>query len=989
MKHLIAISMIGAAGAAIGNVPIYQNDFTTRTSDGTIPELGVWHVAQPYLNAKGKVEQRQIVSYNNPDSEVALRQHGYGFDLYGKHRYVYFSDFFNGELSSSGHASFDGWFHPNWRTGTASSTTSGYSNLWMHKAGINASDGANPTDPNPCFWFYYDTSTKRQGYVLQSLYNTFTNGQLKIQVDMRAPLCWNMDSGSGDSVVRHFMIFPVYEKFMHAEVWNGELHSGEVSPGKFGLRCGGSTSYNYRTYPQYYDIRELNGNTTVCQLGNNYSGSGETEGNCYWFRYEVTYDLDKGRFGGSVKSLDADWITGLHSNATKVAQFLALPRPTFDTGVSSLKSNSFSNKYWIGAETNAAGTVTNLANIWQEKGGISGLGIFLGRLNTTSAINLLGGSGEKQKNHVLVDNIRISWKAPSSANFDICYENDFKTRRYRTLSAPTSTTGTYVAKAEVKAERDTFVGYEPTSNIGNNNMVPTIKDDEAEAGEAGVDGWRRHYFRNGNSKSGPVGILSSTSEAPGEGGNIMAFGWNGSYTLISQDIGTSITSGKVTLQADIFLPGEWTEYTYTADANRAMFILGSKAMHTASTSAYPGCFAASFGYRKLRSGSSGSYTYAWQPITGAYGNATVLTGGTEPEKNNWYRYIVTADLDVQTYDVTVNKMGANSIYSATNAVPADSLVFSATGLAFDNDVTDIGSFAIYGYGYGNAVSATAKGHRVLVDNIKITQGATVLYSNDFTTRVRNQAVTRATGYLAYEYNHDDGPDGWIRQDGLSEAAAYAVATVRDDAGNKFVSLGQERECGETTRYGHSLGQLLKQKDFIFSVDIRPPLHFVRAVGEASVTVGGRSLEQLQTLGFDDDKLLTFGFKCTNTVATLPESLIDPGVLFIGEETPEVTVDNTHWYRFKVSSDVQNGTLGVKVYDLGTAHPTVSTTVDEPIAEVSGIEPNTPLANGLSAFYLTAKQVGHTFGETGVDPLQMLVDNIVTEKVPKGLVIVVR
>lgn len=974
----VGVALIGGTALAeLSKGVVYRNDFATRESAGAIPELGVWHEAQPYPSTT-----KQITSYASP--ETYKEYHGYGFDVYGKHRWLYFHDLFHEELSgSSGHATFDGWFHPNWRTGTASSETSGYSALWQHRFGINAGGLDADGKVNPSAWFYYDTATERQGYVLHPWHNSFTNGQLKIQVDMRAPLQWAITSP------RHIMLFPVYDKYMRMEAWDGKNNTGEVSPGKFGFRCGGTAGRENRTYPMYYDSRKAKDGSTT-QLGNNYSGDGESEKNCYWFRFEVTYDLETAKFSGSVKSLDKAWITGSVSNETKIAAFEALPRPTFATTTSSLKSKTFENGLWIGCATNSTGQLTtDLAQLWREKGGLSGFALFVGQLSSTGTLKLQK-SGSSTAIHPLVDNIRVSWKAPSATDFAVCYENDFQTRRYRTLSASSAaTTATYAAKTESVAVQDVFSGY-PDGALNTYNILPKMTKEQREsAGEPGIDGWRRHAWGGANSIGGPVGVSSSSSTAVGSGGKVMAFAWNGSYTCLSQPIGTSLMSGKVTLQADVFLQGEWSEYTYVADCNRAMVVLGSTAMHTAGETAFPKAAAASFGYSKVRSGEKDAYVYDWTPITGPYGKATTLAGEA-PEKNNWYRYQIVADLDQKSYDVTVWKMGANSQPMDTES-PAETF-FTQTGIAFENDVADIGSFAIYGYGYGNAIDKGALNHRVLVDNIIVKHNDETLYTNNFATRTRTiKAQPTATGYLAYEYNLPDGQDGWIRPDGVGDEHGWAAATVRDDNGNKFASLGALRETGTSTRYGHVFGQAYMKEGFSFSVDLRPPCAFKGKNGLASVALGGRSLEQLQAHEAiaDANKMLEFGFKGTAT--DYADYVGEKGVPFVGDQLLTFTqpVDLSHWYRFTVDGKVSSNTCQLRVYDMGTMHPTVDTPKGSLVCSVANLVPEKDLSTGLSAFYLTAKQVGNTPGETGIDVRQMLVDNIELKKIEDSLCIFIR
>ena len=96
-----------------------------------------------------------------------------------------------------------------------------------------------------CFAWLYGTATRRAGVVLNSLHNEFTNGQLRIQVDMRAPESW----AGGYAFVR---VFPVFDKYMDILAWDGSwcdrnrnalsnasITNSPVTPGKFGIRSTG------------------------------------------------------------------------------------------------------------------------------------------------------------------------------------------------------------------------------------------------------------------------------------------------------------------------------------------------------------------------------------------------------------------------------------------------------------------------------------------------------------------------------------------------------------------------------------------------------------------------------------------------------------------------------------------------------------------------------------------------------------------------------
>ena len=136
-------------------------------------------------------------------------------------------------------------------------------------------------------------------------------------------------------------------------------------------------------------------------------------------------------------------------------------------------------------------------------------------------------------------------------------------------------------------------------------------------------------------------------------------------------------------------------------------------------------------------------------------------------------------------------------------------------------------------------------------------------------------------------------------------------------------------------------------------------------------------------------MLEFGFKGTAT--TYAAGVGEKGVPFVGDQLLTFTqpVDLSHWYRFTVVGKATTNTYRLRVYDMGAEHPTADAPRGTLVCAVNDLEPAKAFSTGVSAFYLTAEQVGNTPGETGVDPRQMLVDNIEMKSVPAGLSILIR
>lgn len=340
MKKMMKTAMMGAVGLLVGatasaglpaNV-IYRNDFTTRESAGAIPRVGETYEATPYPTKSSWLHPYLIDSNVKAAAADCLALYGY----YG------YTSFASSYWINSGDSRpvYDGWFQPNFSTGS-----SGNDNLFRHTACLYMDVAADGT-ANPCFRFGYNPNSgaTRTGIALKSLHNVFTNGQLRIQADIKVPGKWSANNAQ-------FWVFPVYDKYMSIEVWGGvPTVVTNATPGMFGCRSGGDLT---KPYLQYWNA---NGNV---QFGNNYSG----DNRMLWSRYTVTYDLDTGKMTGTCYGL-SEWADiDVYTNVT---EYSAFPHPTFDTVPNNLKSytNVGQGKFFIGCAS-----VADLANIWAERGG--------------------------------------------------------------------------------------------------------------------------------------------------------------------------------------------------------------------------------------------------------------------------------------------------------------------------------------------------------------------------------------------------------------------------------------------------------------------------------------------------------------------------------------------------------------------------------------------------------------------------------------------
>ena len=961
---------------------IYRNDFTVRTSSAPIPATNVWHEATPYRTNNGLVAFRPttgdgLAAYEQLSSRGAY----YNSAVYASRPVV------------------DGWFIPFFNYRSAYTLFSD-----VDKCAIGT-DGAYKHSPvivfdkdNPALTFAYGSTARRAGVILHSLHNSFTNGQLRIQVDMRAPERW----ASGYSYMR---VFPVYDAYMDILAWKGSwcdrdqnknenasITNSPVTPGKFGIRstAGKITTEEgaTRSYPQYYDVRNLNSGTT--QVGNNYGTAFN-----YWHRFVVTYDLDNAKFGGTVYRIKQD-----------------VGHPTLETEMVSenivAAAKDFSNALWQNCATNAQGVLTtDLDALWRTKGGISGIGV--------DAIGSFNTLGYTVTNKLVVDNFRISWKAPGADDFEVFYENDFHTRRYRTLSAAARTTEATYAPATVTTNAPRTYVYSVAGDLEKDRLMPLLTSPNDKAQPVGIDGWRVLPYAdvNGspNSHAGVLKYGGNAYDAGGEGGNMLTFGNQGSWGLVGQTLGASYTTGKVRIVADVRLPLGGLN-TWHVNTRRASIGLGSTALYSANRDQLAANLAAGIGYlREVKTVDDAAVTNdvpycLGTSQTDATPSFTFEENPDIPEKATWYRYDVTADLAKKTYDATITPIGTASVlpdFTLTNDA-----IYSVSSVPFAANVSDVGSFYLRFFGYGNANSASYINRRVCFDNIRVyhiepaaeeggEETATLVYENTFDTCTRStgENYVRAAGYVAEQYDRDDGPDHWIRRNGSGVAAFQATATVRDDNGNQYLALGREDDGGTRVQVSHTFGQYLTHA-FRFRVDMRPPDAWGSRNGFATVGLGSAQMEQTEIAvgDFDAGRHVAFGFSNTVANASCPYYNPTTGAFALGVDGGMVLgsgqpIDPSHWYRFSVAVNPEAGTYAVRVHDMGAAHPGCDAPAGALVARQDGIPFLNALGgDGIGAFYIHAYGVRGTHGVSGVDEGNVMVDNIVAEAI-QGCTISIR
>ena len=943
LRTMFAAAFAAAALPALA-ADVYFNDFSTRVSQSAVPS-SAWQEAQPYPARSALLCVRHSAAKNSYDAASLA---------------TYFDTNAEGGFQRP---SIDGWFLPYFNDN--------YKLVPRYLVAANSEGLAE----NPVLTFSYGvTATPRTGYALHPIHNEFTNGQLRVQVDLKAPITWNRTGITSTAAAYYstLKVFPVYRKYMDILAWGGSECDALVSPGKFGLRSSGGLSGNnlLRSFPQYWD---KNGTT---QRGNNDSAKFTDDGSDgktnYWFRYVVTYDLDAGTFGGEIYRFSK-----------------AKGHPSLDTAPSDATATG--NYVFSGAPAMTA--------LSAETGGIAGIG-FSAYGNFTAAESSGFGC---TTNKVFADNIRLSWKAPGADDFEVFYENDFTTRRYRTICAPASgTAGAYAQSTGTLDDSSTFSGYQ-SGGLTAYNITPEFVGAKTDVQPVGLDGWRRLPVNDTTTgRPGVIAYGNTENDKGGTGGNMLTYGNQSGSALIGQTLGKSYSSGVVRIVGDVRLPkGSASITTAVPSARRAAIGLGSAALYSGDGTAPAAQLAAGFGYQRLEAtGESGHKAY----YLGASGATAKLPTRTypdacpEPATNEWVRVDISADLDAKTYSVTATPLGALSLTASDT--PTSAPAYSATDIPFAAGVSDIGSFYLYGYGYGNATTASYIDLRVCWDNIRVWHDADLIYDNDFTTRTRNiPSTVRETGYLAAaQYNIDGGQDHWVRRDYTGAAGFDARAWVRDDNGNEVLALGRSGEAGRTILVGNSLGASVSDQ-FRFTADIRPPCQWSAANGSATISLGDSQMAQTEISEsiYGGHRLLSFGISGTNAAL---KNLSDGNTYCpyyfkgttaqVGGTALDTVIDDTHWYRFRIDANPATATCDARLYDMGTAHPTAETKGGTLVATATGIAFENPLAagEGVATIHIAGNGLSGALGSLGIDPAHVLIDNLGLS-VPDPLMLILR
>lgn len=844
MKRLPAPSILPAAASALIAVSssagvIYQNDFSMRTSKDPVPS-GDWqeqayHVGPLALNYGGTWG-----GMATPYADASQIQ--------------------------------DGW-------ALANVMGSNPQNYVMAPVCVAADGG------NPCF-MQQGVGTARTSLATHPIGNDFTNGIVRISVDMRAPATWPAD-GAGARVM------PLFKSQMNALNWGGLYQT----PAAFGMIWRASSS---KTVP--FLLTGWNNETQA--VGNDLS---DTAMGRNWHRLVLVVNLDAQRIGCKVYNLGT-------------------AHPTPETSGTLVVSVEGPNYCFYRPLTAA-------------RGAISGIGIFTDRVSAAEG---------DTDNSVCMDNLSVEWRAPGETEYRICYENDFATRRVRTICPTGTVSGAYAATTTLAS--DEFTGYE-----AGKKLVPdcdtTLKNVTPQP--TGVDNWRR-INDDGLGKAEIVDSPSRVLRLTADGNQ---------FVCVSQPLVEDISSGKVRLSADVRLPNQWN----TLSARSALAVLGSTAY---ASTLHRDVSLNHIGYVGIGGTSASDFRPRYADGGTQYGSAGCTAGG-------WYQLVQTADVVAQTYDY--------ALYPIVNGTAQTTPVFSTTGRPFANAVGSIGSFALLAYSVGTTTDGA-----VLFDNVKVWKDAgtaqeTLIYSNDFWTRRRRVDVARV-GVAPVIDRADSGVDGWVRRNN-GAAAAFVQS-----APNPALAISGANDHAYVF---HPFGRAVTDGTVRFRVDVRPAARWKWSsscgatvlLGDDTFLQGNRN----STDGFSAHYSVRFGVSGAANAADAC-GLCHGAAPYARSGSTNQTgdaLDTTHWYRFAVTAPLAEATYSVAVYDMGTEHPDPETPKGALVRRFAGLAYcNGGPTAGISGFALAGFNVPGYSAWNPEDPDSLLFDNVVLET-PEPFVLVVR
>lgn len=780
---------------------------------------------------------------------------------------------------------------------------------------VNDSD--NVVSDNQNFRFGNSVDVVKKVGVAQSFYNSFSNGIVRISADLRAPTSW--PSGSG-----FIRVQPLYRAALETPVW-------------------ADGSKQVRTFMNF-GIQKRTDSQTASRLivyKGNKSGTGSiseswSHTNKNWYRFVIDLNLDEGTYSGVVYNQGTTHPNLSDANGTQV---------------------------W---------SVSAVDSVWSYQnagcGPLEGIAIRAADFKTASPVDRYLDPS--------VDNLVAEWKAPGTSEFVRFYENDFTTRRYRTVCPAPTTRHDYVRDAaltEVTTSPYASIMGGTVTNLSN-QVILSNKDRGL-----GVNGWKR---------ANEAGTSAMDIVKYDANNAMMRASGSASFVIATQTLGESVASGKVRMAFDFRTPDEWHSHNHGAYA-----LMGNKNYWGVSNAGYTANYGTRLGLATAANAAVDKFYATYQDNDAKYDTTASFKALT------WYRGIMTADLTTRQVSYTLYELGdapKADNFDHTTLTP----VWTKTG-AMKADVTEISSIGLAAYGAGGRqTSGVVHREYIFFDNVQVwkdwddgTQKGKLLYKDDFTTVTRGFAQQNR-GQLIGSFHTDDGQDHWIRRnsgtgDVWITGGANPCVAVSGNATHAYAvqSLGARYVADKVT----------------VQCDMRPPNAFTLQNGRAAlVSVGGDKFLR-GNVGSQANEAFTggiygyFGF-CNDSNGSEGQGLYRTKKLrFLNGNGAgggsvldrAVTIKDDHWYRFKAVFNQKTRTYDVTVYDQGTEHPTLATPNGTKIHTETGIPFRAPTTEkGVAAIGLSSYGTTPVVSCDPEDPGLALYDNLKVSS-PKGLAILVR
>ena len=698
------------------------------------------------------------------------------------------------------------------------------------------------------------TGSSRSCFLKQRIGNTFTDGTVTIQFDFQPPENW----GATDGVLRRATLSFGDEGFYSPNI--AQARAYQHTAGSVGVAIHGPEGGRKRKV--YYNAREDFANTNMTEQV-------VTQGN--WLRATVAIDLDARKWGFSMFDM----------GASQPAMDAATP----DSPVYTASDLSFADD-----------SVTSISSI-----ALVGIGVFWRGSDYSPST--------APTHTAWFDNIRISH------NGNLCYENDFATRRWRTFGGTAS--HTYVADCLVtnRVENEVYVL--------DQYLVPDRENNGTTVQPEGIDRWRR-VNKDG---TGNAAVKSDSSGTYlrfdlSRDGNTKNF-----YAFLAQPLESTFSSGKLKFAVDTRLPsGNYWKYQ-SGLASVLWVTLGSASYYAGDPDKYNKWRWAAVGIRAQSDGNKVTYV----PTSGDSLNFMPDTGSIT--NTSWYRIVIEADIDAKNYTFKVYDQGTKYPDSAT----ADkTLIYTSSTIPQKDTLNTISSFSLAAYYCP-----------VYFDNVKIwhtptgSESETLIYENFFTSRTIYAQDKRVAPLVGTLELNPEGQDSWTRVNNTKSGIFVDWADA-----NPALTFGRNDEYSAIYAV-QDLGQTVKNGVLTLQADMRPPKGWLKnGDGAAYVRLGGDVHRQGTLLEgnayFLNDIATGFGFKCTNAGKSDNLYTNSTIVAYCGDragggtmEAAAYDVVSTNWYRFVATIDVSKSQYDVSVYDMGATHPTLATaTPAEPVATFS-------------------------------------------------------